>query len=74
MKRRSEDLESVELDRRGLSVWRNFQIFSPWVYISRLCQCDLVERLGDTEMQNRKRLLQLGVTERFKPVAPRIKT
>ena len=34
----------------------------------------LEERLGGTEMQNHKRLLQLGVTELFKSVAPRLKT
>ena len=28
-----------------------------------------MEQLGGTEMQNRKRLLQLGVTEKFKSVA-----
>ena len=43
------------------------------LYIPSL-QCDQVEQLGGIEMQNRKRLLQLGVTEKFKSVAPRWKT
>ena len=35
------------------------------IYIARPCRCDRVEQLGGTEMQNRKRLLQLSVTEWF---------
>ena len=72
-RRQSRDLETAELDRRGQRVKRNFQIFSPWVFISRPCRCDRVEQLGGTEMQNRKRFLQLGVTEKFKLVASRLK-
>ena len=32
-----------------------------------------MEQLGGTEMHNCKQLLQLGVTEKFKSVAPRLK-
>ena len=58
----------------GLRSLKKFPKSHPWVYISRPCRCDQVEQLGGTEMQNRKRLLQLGVTEKFKSVAPRLKT
>ena len=52
---------------------RNFQIFCPWLYIARPCRCDRVEKLGGTEMHNCIQLQQLGVTEKFKLVAPRLK-
>ena len=44
------------------------------IYIARPCRCDRVEQLGGTEIHNRRQLLKLGVTERFKLVAPRSKT
>ena len=44
------------------------------IYIARPFRCDRVEQLGGTEMQNCIQLLQLGVTEWFKSVAPRSKT
>ena len=57
--------EAAEQDMRGLRGFEEISKISPWVYISRPCRCDRVEQLGGTEMQNRKRLLQLGVTEKF---------
>ena len=66
--------EEAEQDTCGLRSLKKFPKSHPWVYISRPCRCDRVEQLGGTEMQNRKRLLQLGVTEKFKSVAPRLKT
>ena len=44
------------------------------IYIARPCRCDRVEQLGGTEIHNCRQLLKLGVTERFKSVAPRSKT
>ena len=44
------------------------------IYIARPCRCDRVEQLGGTEMHNCVQLQQLGVTEKFKSVAPRSKT
>ena len=66
--------EEAEQDTRGLRSLKKFPKSHPWVYISRTCRCDREEQLGGTEMQNHKRLLQLGVTEKFKSVAPRLKT
>ena len=57
--------EAAEQDTRGLRSFKeNFQNVTCG-YISRPCRCDRVEQLGGTEMQNRKRLLQLDVTEKF---------
>ena len=53
--------DEAEQDMRGL---RGFE------EISQPYRCDRVERFGGTEMQNRKRLLQIGVTKMFKSVAP----
>ena len=50
------------------------QNFPVAIYIARPCQCDRVEQLGGTEMHNCVQLQQLGVTEKFKSVAPRLKT
>ena len=72
-RRRSGDQVGRVGYRAGEGVRRNFQIFCPRLYIARPCRCDRVERLGGTEMQNCKQLLQLGVTEKFKSVAPRLK-
>ena len=71
-----DDPETQEAERaeRGRKSLEKFPKFCPWIYIARPCRCDRVEQLGGTEMQNRKRLLQLGVTEKFKSVAPRWKT
>ena len=44
------------------------------IYIARPYRCDRVEQLGGTEMHYCKQLLQLGVTDKFKSVAPRLKT
>ena len=44
------------------------------IYIARPCRCDRVEQLGGTEMHNCVQLQQLSVTEKFKSVAPRLKT
>ena len=41
---------------------------------SRPCRCDRVEQLGGTEMHNCVQLQQIGETEKFKSVAPRLKT
>ena len=60
--------EAAEQDTRGLRGFEEISKISPvgiyiYIYISQPCRCDRVEQLGGTEMQNRKRLLQLGVTE-----------
>ena len=44
------------------------------IYIARPCRCDRVEQLGGTEMHNCVQLQQIGETETFKSVAPRLKT
>jgi len=44
------------------------------IYIAQPYQCDRVERLGGTEMHNCVQLRQIGETEKFKSVAPRLKT
>ena len=44
------------------------------IYIARPCRCDRVEQLGGTEMHNCVQLQQIGETEKFKLVAPRLKT
>ena len=59
---------------RGRRVSEKFPKFCPWLYIARPCRCDRVEQLGGTEMHNCVQLQQLGVTEKFKSVAPRWKT
>ena len=60
--------------RAGWEVLKEFPKSHPWVFISRPCRCDRVEQLGGTEIHNCKQLLKLGVTEKFKSVAPRSKT
>ena len=58
--------EEAEQDTRGLGTFEEISRISPVdIYISRPCRCDQVEQLGGTEMQNCKRLLQLGVTKKF---------
>ena len=44
------------------------------IYIARPCRCDRVEHLDVTEIHNCNQLLKFGVIERFKSVAPRLKT
>ena len=44
------------------------------IYIARPCWRDRVEQLGGTEMHNCVQLQHIGETEKFKSVAPRLKT
>ena len=44
------------------------------IYIARPCRCDRVEQLDGTEMHSCVQLQQIGETEKFKAVAPRLKT
>ena len=56
----------AEQDMRGLMGFGVILKIRPDdIYISRPYRCDRVEQLGGTKMQNRKRLPQLGVTEKF---------
>ena len=50
------------------------KILTVAIYIARPCWCDRVEQLGGTEMHNCVQLQQIGETEKFKSVAPRLKT
>ena len=73
---KEDDPETQEAERAecGRNSLKKFTKFCPWIYIARPCRCDRVERLGGTEMHHCKQLLQLGVTEKFKSVASRLKT
>lgn len=58
----------------GRRVSEKFPKFCSWLYIARPCRCDRVEQLGGTEIHNCVQLQQIGETEKFKSVAPRLKT
>ena len=73
-RRRSGDLRWQSELLRGRRGSEKFPKFCPCLYIARPCRCDRVEQLGGTEMHNCVQLQQLGVTEKFKSVAPRLKT
>ena len=64
--------QSELLRRRRVS--EKFPKFCSCLYIARPCRCDRVEQLGGTEMPNCVQLQQLGETEKFKSVTPRLKT
>ena len=66
--------EAAEQDMRRLRSLKKFPKSHPWVYISRPCRCDRVEQLSGTKMHNYVQLQQIGETEKFKSVAPRLKT
>lgn len=68
------ETQEVERAERGRKSSEKFPKFCRWIYIARPCRCDRAEQLGGTEMHYCKQLLQLGVTEMFKSVAPRLKT
>ena len=74
-RRRSGDHDGRASCCVGEGFQRNFQNFARrYIYIARPCRCDRVEQLGGTEMHNCLQLLQIGETEKFKSVAPRLKT
>jgi len=50
------------------------KILAVAIYIARPIRCDRVEQLGGTEMHNYVELQQIGETEKFKSVAPRLKS
>ena len=54
---------AIELGRRGCEFEGISKIQPVDIYIPSHYRCDQVERLSGTEMQNRKRLLQLGENE-----------
>ena len=72
-----DDSETQEAERamRGRRGFREISKILPVaIYIARPCRCDRVEQLGGTEMHNCVQLQQIGETEKFKSVAPRLKT
>ena len=73
-RRRSRDLRWQSELLRGRRGSEKFPKFCPCLYIAQPCRCDRVEQLGGTEMHNCVQLQQIGVTEKFKSVAPRLKT
>ena len=71
-----DDPKTLEAERttRGRKSSEKVSKFLPVGIYSPTCRCDRVEQLGGTEIHNCNQLLKLGVTERFKSVAPRLKT
>ena len=69
-----ETLEAERAERERKSSEKISKKIPVAIYIAWPCRCDQVEQLGGTEMHNYWQLQQLGETEKFKSVPPRLKT